>query len=250
MSERIPFYDDLLKAFAEPGCAICRQLAAGADKMIDSILYESVNDPPTRELFNASLGYCLTHSQLMMRAGAALGVTIMLDNVLKILLRTLEANPVENLSPSKRKQLLRSLNVNTTEVAVLDLADTLNPKSKCPVCVHEAELFGHYGRTLLAHIAPGNALHHAYAQSDGLCLAHFRAVLATAQPGAALNALVKAQQTIWQRLHEQSQEFIRKNDHRFRGQEPFGPEKDVWLRALTAVAGAPIQTYINPKSLT
>jgi len=250
MSERIPFYDDLLEAFGQPGCAICRRLALSADKMVDSILYESVNDPPTREQFNASLGYCLPHSQLMIRAGAALGVTIMVDNVLKILLRTLEANPVEKLSSSKRKQILRSLNVDTSDTAVRQLAHDFTPQAECPICLNEAEIFVHYGRTLLKHIAPDNAMHNAYAQSDGLCLSHFRRVLSLALPGTALNALVQAQQTVWLRLHEQSQEFIRKNDHRFRGQEPFGTEKDVWLRALTAVVGAPIQTYIKPKSLT
>ena len=72
MAERIPYYHDLLAAFSEPGCAVCRLLAVSADKLVDSILYEGVNDPPTREKLNAARGYCLPHAELLVRAGAAL----------------------------------------------------------------------------------------------------------------------------------------------------------------------------------
>jgi hypothetical protein len=250
MVERIPYYDDLLEAFAKPGCAVCRQLSTSADKLIDSILYEGVNDVPTRDAFNKALGYCLPHSQLMIRAGAALGVTIMVDNILKILLRALDANPVDKMSASRRKQFLRNLSTKSNHADVQKLVEDLSATSVCPICVNEAEMFGHYGRTFLKHMAPDNTLCQAYEQSDGLCLPHFRGVIALSLPGPALNALVQAQQNIWLRLHEQAEVFIRKNDHRFRGKEPFGEEKDVWLRALTAVSGAPIKTFVDPKGLT
>lgn len=250
MTERIPFYDDLLEAFAEPGCAICRLLAQNADKFVDSILYESVNDPPTREKFNDALGYCTSHAQLMLRAGAALGVTIMLDNILKILLRTLEANPVEKLSKSHTRHLLRNLKADIGHPATAQLANQLTAQTDCPVCVDEATNLKHYGRTLLQHTELDNTIYQAYEQSDGLCLDHFRAVVSQALPGPGLTAVVTAQKAIWLRLHVQAETFIRKNDHRFRGKEPFGPEKDVWLRTLTAVSGAPIKNYVNPKSLT
>ena len=250
MSERIPYYDDLIDAFAEPGCAICRRLAVTVDKLVGTVLYEGVNDVPTREGFNQALGYCLPHAQLMIRAGSALGVTIMVDNILKILLRALDANPPDKLESSKRKQLFRSLNTSAPHSEAQKLVDSLSPQADCPICVHEAEMFDHYGRTLLKHMTPGNDLHQVYKQSDGLCLPHFRAILNLASPGPALTGLVTAQQTIWLRLHEQSEEFIRKNDHRFRGKEPFGPEEDVWLRALTAVSGLPLKKYVNQKGIT
>ncbi|MCL4266359.1 MAG: hypothetical protein KJ069_24350 [Anaerolineae bacterium] len=249
MASRIPYYHDLLEAFAEPGCALCRLLAVSADKLVDSILYEGVNDVPTREQLNAARGYCQPHAQLLIRAGSALGATIMMDGVLKVLLRALAANPVEQVGASRARSLLRRANVNVSHTAVQKLVAELSPQAECPVCVNEAEMLGHYGRTLHQHLAPDNELFTTYAGSDGLCLAHFRAVLMTGLPGPALAALVMAQQTVWQRLHEQSEEFIRKNDHRFRG-EPFGVEEDVWQRSLTAVSGAPIRSYVKPRGLT
>ncbi len=249
MPTRIPYYHDLLEAFAEPGCALCRLLAVSADKLVDSILYEGVNDVPTREQLNAARGYCQSHAQMLIRAGGALGVTIMMDGVLKVLMRTLAANPVEQAGASTVRGLLRRANVNVSHTAVQKLVADLSPQAECPVCVNEAEMLAHYGRTLHQHLAPGNELFVTYAASDGLCLNHFRQVLADGLPGPALAALVAAQQTIWQRLHEQSEEFIRKNDHRFRG-EPFGVEEDVWRRSLTAVSGAPIGSYVKSKGLT
>lgn len=249
MAERIPYYHDLLEAFAEPGCALCRLLAVSADKLVDSILYEGVNDPPTREKLNAARGYCPLHAQLLIRAGAALGVTIMMDGILKVLLRTVTANPVEQAGSSRTRRLLQRANSNISHTAVQKLVEDLSPQAECPVCVNEAEMLDHYGRTLRQYLSPDNELYQAYMHSDGLCLNHFRYVVGGALPGPALSALVSAQQTIWQRLHEQSEEFIRKNDHRFRG-EPFGVEEDVWRRSLAAVSGAPLHNYVKAKGLT
>ena len=50
-------------------------------------------------------------------------------------------------------------------------------------------------------------------------------------------ALVNAQHAVWERLGTHLSEFIRKSDHRFRG-EPWGEESDAWLRAIAALAGA------------
>lgn len=243
MTQRIPYYDDLLEAFARPGCAVCRLLAESADKLVDAILYEGVNDIPTRQSLNEARGYCGPHAELMVRSGSALGVTIMMDGVLKMLLRILDANPVDQLGESKTRSLLRSFNSHT---AVQKLSAELAPQTDCPICQNEAELFPHYAHTLLKHLRPENPLYPAYGQSDGLCLLHFREIVGLGQPGVGLTALVAVQRTIWQRLHEEAEEFIRKNDHRFRG-EPFGVEKDVGLRSLTAVSGTPIRQYIKAK---
>jgi hypothetical protein len=70
-----------------------------------------------------------------------------------------------------------------------------------------------------------------------LCLPHFRRAVAAVGNEESFTALVEAQKAVWQRLRADLAEFIRKNDHRFRG-EPFGLEGDAWLRAIEAVSGA------------
>jgi hypothetical protein len=77
----------------------------------------------------------------------------------------------------------------------------------------------------------------AYESSDGLCLPHFRQALTQVRDGRVFEALVNAQRAIWGRLVGQLGEFIRKSDHRFRG-ESWGEERDAWLRAIAALAGA------------
>jgi len=44
------------------------------------------------------------------------------------------------------------------------------------------------------------------------------------------------QLAIYRNLHGELAEFIRKHDHRF-GHEPFGAEKDAWLRTVAMFAG-------------
>jgi len=106
-----------------------------------------------------------------------------------------------------------------------------------------------YISTLLAHLDGPGALADAYRTSSGLCLRHFRRTLARAPSGAEARLLSAAQQAVWQRLHDELGEFIRKNDYRFRD-EPFVDEKDSWLRALEAISGPPPRSRSEGHSLT
>jgi hypothetical protein len=53
---------------------------------------------------------------------------------------------------------------------------------------------------------------------------------------ATLERIVQPQMARYRTMLADLGEYTRKCDHRFRG-EPFGPEGDVWLRALNALAG-------------
>lgn len=236
MMTRIPYLDDLLAALAQPGCPFCRLLDATADRLIDAILFESVNDVGVREELNAARGLCRRHAPLMVRTGSALGAATMIQGVLKVLLRELEASGIEAESPSRWRGLMRAGGVAVADPAAERLAASLAPRAVCPVCAHEATFTGHYIDTLLKHATPGSTLSAAYAASDGLCLPHFRAVARRGLSGPALTTLVAAQREIWQRLNRELEEFLRKNDYRFQG-EKFGAERDSWLRAISAVSG-------------
>jgi hypothetical protein len=104
----------------------------------------------------------------------------------------------------------------------------------CPACNAEDEAVERYGLTRLAHLdQPGLA--DAYAQAEGLCLPHLRALLIQAD-NAQARTILTWQVAVYRGLHEELSEFIRKHDHRF-SQEPFGAEKDSWMRAVAALAG-------------
>ena len=98
----------------------------------------------------------------------------------------------------------------------------LQPALECPVCaqVHRIEVDA--AQALLVYLTPGaHTLVEPFTAGNGLCLVHLR--LTFAQPGKAQAhaTLVAAQRTIWQRLHGELGEYIRKLDVQFR-HEPYG----------------------------
>ncbi len=236
MAQRIPYYDELLAALAEPDCAMCRLLDASSDRLVGAILFEMVNDVGVREELNAARGYCRRHSELFVRTGSALGSATMMQGVLKMLIRTLDAAHIDQVGASRLRSLARSANVGVSHPAARQLADDLSPKTLCPICANEAEVFNQVADTLLNQIVPGSELAEAYGASSGLCLPHFRGVVERGLPGPNLTTLVAAQRAIWMRLEAELEEFLRKSDHRFR-HEKFGEERDSWQRAIGAISG-------------
>lgn len=233
-------YYDLRQAFGQPGCALCRLLAQAADGYIDSLLWELVNDPALRAELNESRGYCREHAWLLVRYGASLGAAIMMKDIIDTLLRVAEAGKFEPPSFSFR-QLFNAAQPNS---AAAKLAADLAPQKPCPVCLKIESSESYYLAALRQHLTGPDTLAPAYRASNGLCLPHFRRVLASTTDAETFTSLVEAQKEVWQRLSADLGEFIRKKDHRFQ-HENYGAEGDSWLRAIEAVVGAPAA---NPKT--
>jgi hypothetical protein len=73
MNRTMSFYD-LRDALSEPGCPICRLKARAAERYLDGLLWESVNDPGVRaqvrrllSIYEASEGLCLPHFRQALR---------------------------------------------------------------------------------------------------------------------------------------------------------------------------------------
>jgi hypothetical protein len=228
MAQRIPYYDELLEAFGEAACPVCRVVAVSTDRLVDAVLFEMVNDVRVREELNAARGYCHRHAALFVRPGSALGAATMMQGVLKVLLRALEGHESGQVSGLRR--LFRA-----GDPAAAGLAASLAPQVPCPLCAGEAVTLGHYLTTLRQYLTPGSELSSAYARSDGLCLPHFRQA-AEGAGGETLEELVRVQKIVWERLNAELEEFLRKNDYRF-SHEKMGAERDSWQRALSAISG-------------
>jgi len=91
---------------------------------------------------------------------------------------------------------------------------------------------------LLEHLQAGT-LREEYVASGGLCLPHLRVALAGA-PAEARRFLEAAESDKLAGLREELSDLIRKNDYRFR-EEPWGPERDAWIRAARKLAGEPLE---------
>jgi hypothetical protein len=235
--EAVPYYLDLLEALGQPGCAFCRLSEASARRYFDAVLWEMVNDPQVRAELNAARGYCPQHNRLLERAGAALGVAILSKGVLRTLLDVLASTPIETAGDSVVQGLLRGVDRSGPSRVTAKLVAALEPQLTCPVCLHQRDRERELSSVLLAYLEDPGTLGAAYEISDGLCLGHFRQTLSQASSPREAQALVRLQRLVWDRLHGELEEFIRKNDVRFR-EEGFGPEKDSWRRALAALGGS------------
>lgn len=235
-AQTMSFYD-LRDALAQPGCAVCRLKADSADRFLDGLLYESVNDPRVRHEVSQARGFCHLHAWGLVRAGRSLGVAILLRDVLRRTCADLERATFRAPALLSVRRVQEALDARQPSAATAELVARLEPQAPCPACVWAEKMEDIYVEGLLKHLLGEGGLLAAYESSDGLCLPHLRQALAQVRDERAFEALVAAQRAIWERLVGDLSEFIRKNDHRFHD-EPWGEERDAWLRAVAALAGA------------
>lgn len=230
------FYD-LRDALAQAGCAVCRLKADSAERFLDRLLWESVNDPGTRREIRESQGFCHVHAWSLARAGASLGVALIMHDVLQSLLPAIASATFQPTPPWSVRRVHEALDPQQPVAATAEAVARLEPRAACLACVWVAKMERIYLDVLLRHLLGEGGLLAAYASSDGLCLPHFRQALAQVRDEQVFEALVGAQRRIWERLVGDLSEFIRKNDYRFRC-ETWGEERDAWLRAIAALSGA------------
>jgi len=222
---RTTSYYDLRDALTQPDCPVCRLMARDSERYLDSLLWESVNDPGVRHNLRQAQGFCHEHAWRLSRAGASLGVAILMHDVLGSVLKAMESARFQALSARSRRRAHESL------------VTRLSARAECPACIQARQKEEIHLSTLNEHLVGEDGLLAAYEASDGLCLPHFRLALAIIREEAVFDALLAAQRTVWGRLAAHLGEFIRKNDYLFRD-EPWGEEGDSWLRALGALSGA------------
>jgi len=232
----IPFYEEIKEALHEPGCAFCHMRDKTAYSFVDAILFELVNDPQSRILFNKARGYCDKHMNLLLLEGHAPGAAILMDGVMKTLLRILQKNPNAKTKPSQINKLLQQVKLGNRE-SLKALQAELEPEIPCPVCTHIEDLEKKYTHTLLKHFTGEYGLSEDFQQSDGLCLPHLRLVISQAGLGHDIRLLLEMQETIWQKLKDELAEFIRKCDHNARDERITDIESISRMKAMTLIAG-------------
>ena len=221
-------YYELRDAQRKAGCAICRLAYRGADRYLDSILYEAVLDPQVRQRLTDSRGFCARHTRMLLqKPGRALGIALIYRDILRDI-----ADSAQATEPSKLRTLWRRLRGDRGQSASQIVHDW---SDECPACVIEERTARRHINLLLAHLQD-EELFEAYAEGEGLCLPHFLQAIALASDSETWRLLVTPQIDRYRHMLSELDEFIRKRDHRFE-HEPYGPEGDVWLRVMNAVNG-------------
>jgi hypothetical protein len=238
MSRTKTFYD-LRDALALPGCAICRLAHRAADKYIDALLWELVNDPQARRDIRRAQGFCHAHSWRFVHGGPTLGATIIAHDLLRHAARAVVAGLPDRAPRSLADRVLGRLRPADAGAALGDdLARRLLPEAGCPACEQARITQDIALDTLLEQLDGADGLLVPLQASDGLCLVHLRVLAARSREAVALGRLLAAQAAIWERLADQLAECIRKCDYRFAGEDR-GEESGACLRAMAALAGSP-----------
>lgn len=222
-------YFRILEALSEPGCALCRLGGLAADRFLEALLYEYVNDTGMRKTLVAAHGFCPNHSNALVAKHDALGTSILY----KAILNHLRAE-LDEVMPAGRQKLMGKLRdqLGGTTGAGARLA----AHGPCPACTQRDEAVLRALATIAEHEDDAE-LSAAVAQSGGFCLPHLRTALAQLS-GRAVTQVLARQREVWQALDAELAEALRKHDFRFR-HESFGEEEDSWRRAVEAVAGVP-----------
>lgn len=220
MRGHTPFFE-LQEALGEAGCSICRLTVAALEQFFGGLVYEKVNDRSLRETMRRAYGLCGVHGEMLRAARSALGVAIIQRDVLRAAARAIGAESGARLGRGWRKALLGK-----------GSGGPLVPEGVCVGCAEAEATSTHWAGVLGQHYTE---LRPAFQGSNGLCVAHLRAALGKATPAVA--AMLRDDQVaIWARLEEELDEFIRKHDHQFTGEE-VGAERDAWARATLLVSG-------------
>ena len=80
--EKDGLYFDLVDACQPEVCPVCHLLEIRERRYIDSLFYESVNDPGVRERLRQAGGLCDRHAALFLEIGDALGLSIIAKDLL------------------------------------------------------------------------------------------------------------------------------------------------------------------------
>lgn len=215
---------ELRDAMVGWGCPLCRLEARAEKAYIDSLNYERVLDVPTRDALKASRGLCASHGRAWQALqGSALGIAIVYRVSVLDLLRDTEA-----LEPPSRSLLRRAS-------GPVQAAAALEASGPCPACTLLEDTARGFADLLLKDLKSAE-VQDLLRDCGGLCLPHLRMTLARPGAGKTYKTLIAVQRQAWTALMAELDEFIRKNDHRFR-HEPMESERDAWLRALDVMSG-------------
>jgi hypothetical protein len=216
-----PLQMELRDTLARKGCPLCHLVERDESAYLDSLTYERILDLNTRGELKRARGLCGPHARAWRRVkGSALSIAIVYEVAVKDLLRD---------SAKAEPRLFRRA------PSPSDVAEALEPQGPCPACGVGATTAARYAEVLVGE-AQDVEVQEALAGAGGLCLPHLRLALRGKGARGRKEALLETQRRIWATLRGELQEFIRKNDYRFRD-EPMGEEGDSWLRALDALVG-------------
>jgi hypothetical protein len=206
MREKFSTYYELRDACYRPGCPVCRLVERRVHSYLDSLFYESVNDPSVRQRLRGALGFCRDHALKVVTMGDPLGIAIIYEDLLRIIVKQ-----------DGEGRLPRRSNV-------------------CPACSQHQQFEQRYIDTLVEYL-DDDEFQPAFEASDGVCLPHLhRLSLRAKEETLPAWVVTLARQRIQQRRRRLS-EFLRKQDVRAKNERQSEGEANACEEAIDFLVG-------------
>lgn len=216
-ADRHTSYFNVLDALTSAtGCPLCFLEAKAVRSSLESVLYESVNDPDVRAALGRSKGYCRSHAETLLDAGDGFGIAILYQDVVQDFRKALGAL-------EKGGKIARARSKVWADHA------------GCPACRVQHEARSRYAATLLEGLSQ-DEMRSAFEGCPGLCVPHLMFILDGMTNQEMRAYLIEIHKAKYGALLHELQEFCRKHDYRHSG-EGFGKEGDSWRRAVKLVVG-------------
>ena len=210
----------MVDACQEPGCPMCRLMFGVMHSYMDSVMNEYVVDILARADMRDARGYCKRHAWYLPEGrGRVLGIAIIHDDIIKNVIRAIDAKNLKHGAHRRAQDLLKRASAS----------------AECPACIYERTMEEVTSRAMLKYLHDDDFVD-ALRASSGLCLSHFYQALNLVRDSVAFERLIEIERATLAELQGELAEFIRKNDYRFQ-HEGFGEEGDSWLRAIAQVSG-------------
>jgi hypothetical protein len=239
---RPPGYFDLLDAFAQPGCAVCRLALSASERYLDTWAYETFTDGGNRDALVRQGGFCTLHTWALAQRGAAFALavayrSILGDRLVALAARGRGSEGHRAARTSWWHRLVGHQSHRRQDVTHAD-ARAAGRWRTCLACRARDDTTQRDSAAFV-HSATDATFLDAFSHSSGLCLIHWSTVCAACEtqlPAPVVRALAERQQACWAHAVGELDEMIRKHDYRFRD-EPSGEEMRSWQLAAELVAG-------------
>ena len=210
MSRDMLWYE-LFERMQDNHCPICSLLDKMVDGVMESFLYESVNNPGLRDKIKKAHGLCYLHSKMMMEKGDPLAHALVYSDLI-----------IQAIDEISKK--------NINAFAAYDKHD------ECIFCQNVNKSEAIYAKAFLSAYQD-KEFEEKYLEEGLLCMSHVKLIHENTSKSQMniLNSILKVTEDKCGKLVYDLSEIKRKNDYRYKDEEWTESERKAWKKAVAVI---------------
>lgn len=220
-------YFDLIEAFKQPDCAVCRLIDDAVYQYIDIFIYENITNVARRAEIREARLYCSLHtSKFMGGYGRLLSLATLEQDVLNDVIRSIN----RAIAPGTIRSLFQG--------AARAIRQAILPTRNCTLCDYERSMERVMLGTLIQFIDEPD-IRAGFEASSGLCLPHY--YMALGMPGKH-ERIIKVEQDMLMKTKADIDEYVRKRNPLYKDQLMDEDEAASPTRAARLLSGRIVHT--------